>query len=296
MFGILAHITTTKEEIDSMNFTELKVKAYEIRKQTIIGVSKAGSGHPGGALSIAEILSVLYFDKMNIDPKKPAMPNRDRLVLSKGHAAPSYYGALALKEYFDVKEIENLRQIDSILQGHPDMKRIPGVDMSSGSLGQGLSAANGMALYAKTKGMSYHVYVIIGDGECQEGQVWEASMAAAHYKLDNVTAFIDLNGLQIDGCVKDIMNNASLIEKFKAFGWNTIEIDGNSVEEISKAIDEAKSFKSKPTAIFCNTVKGKGVSFMEGQCGWHGAAPNEEQTKIALKDIETSINQIKEVQ
>lgn len=278
-----------------MNFTELKVKAYEIRKQTIIGVSNAGSGHPGGALSIAEILSVLYFDKMNVDPKNPAAANRDRLVLSKGHAAPSYYGALALRGYFDVKEIKNLRQLGSILQGHPDMRKIPGVDMSSGSLGQGLSVANGMAIHAKTKGMDYHVYAILGDGECQEGQVWEAAMAAAHYKLDNVTAFVDINGLQIDGNVKDIMNNASLIEKFSAFGWNTIEIDGNSVEELSKAIDEAKSFKSKPTAIFCNTVKGKGISFMENQCSWHGAAPNKEQTEIAFKDIEKAINQIKEV-
>ncbi len=279
-----------------MTFNDLKIKAYEIRQQVIVGVSNAGSGHPGGSLSIPEILSVLYFDKMNIDPKHPEKADRDRFVLSKGHAAPGYYGALALRGFFDVSEIKNLRQIDSMLQGHPDMRKTPGVDMSSGSLGQGLSAANGMALYAKFKKLDYYVYVILGDGECQEGQVWEAAMTSAHYKLDNIIAFVDLNGLQIDGSVKDIMNNASLQEKFKAFNWNTIAIDGNDIEQISKAIDQAKQVKSKPTAIFCTTVKGKGVSFMENQCGWHGAAPNKEQTEIAMNDIAKSIANLKEVQ
>ncbi len=278
-----------------MNFNDLKIKAYEIRRQVIVGVSNAGSGHPGGSLSIADILSVLYFDKMNIDPKYPGKPDRDRLVLSKGHAAPAYYGALALRGFFDVTEIKNLRQITSMLQGHPDMRKTPGVDMSSGSLGQGLSAANGMALNSKHKKLDYCVYVILGDGECQEGQVWEAAMTSAHYNLNNIIAFIDLNGLQIDGSVKDIMNNASLIEKFKAFNWNTIEIDGNEVEQISDAIDTAKQSRVKPTAIFCNTVKGKGVSYMENQCGWHGAAPNKEQTEIAINEIEQALKQLKEV-
>lgn len=270
--------------------TILEQKAIEIRIKTVEGVYNAASGHPGGALSIADILSVLYFDKMNINPQKPGDPDRDRLVLSKGHAAPSYYGALSLKGYFDESEILNLRQINSFLQGHPDMKKTPGVDMSSGSLGQGLSAANGMALYAKRKNKSFWVYSILGDGEMQEGQVWEAIMTAAHYKLDNVIAFIDLNGLQIDGEVQQIMNNTPLQTKFNAFGWHTVVIDGHDVNAIAEAIDLAKSVKGQPTAILCNTIKGKGVSYMENQVSWHGTAPNEQQAKDAIEELKKELD------
>ena len=272
----------------------LKEKAIQIRIKTVEGVYNAQSGHPGGSLSIADILSVLYFEKMNIDPANPKDPDRDRLVLSKGHAAPSYYGALALRGYFSTDEIPKLRQVGSFLQGHPDMNKVPGVDMSSGSLGQGMSAANGMALFAKRKGKSYRVYVILGDGEMQEGQVWEAMMTAAHYKLDNLTALVDVNQLQIDGPVAEIMNDLPLEEKYKAFGWHTISIDGNDVEAIENAIDQAKTIKEKPTAILCHTIKGKGVPLMENQVGWHGSAPNKEQAEGAFAALDAQLAQLKE--
>lgn len=274
------------------NKTLLCQKAALIRKETIMAISTAGSGHPGGSLSIADILSVLYFDKMKIDPADPQKADRDRLVLSKGHAAPAYYAALALRGYFDLKELKKLRQIDSFLQGHPDMKKVPGVDMTSGSLGQGLSAANGMALAAKAAGQNYHIYCILGDGETQEGQIWEAAMTAAHYKLDHVIVFLDQNGLQIDGPVTTIMNNAPYEDKFIAFGWHVTTIDGHNVEEISAAIDEAKKIKGQPCLIICRTIKGKGVSFMEDKCEWHGTAPDEEQTKTACEALNWEINRM----
>ncbi len=277
-----------------MNALKLKEKAIQIRIKTVEGVYNAQSGHPGGSLSIADILSVLYFEKMNIDPANPKDPDRDRLVLSKGHAAPSYYGALALRGYFSTDEIAKLRQIDSFLQGHPDMKKVPGVDMSSGSLGQGLSAANGMALYAKRKGKLFRVYVILGDGEMQEGQVWEAMMTAAHYKLDNLTAFVDVNRLQIDGPVAEIMNDLPLEEKFASFGWHIISIDGNDVEAIASAVDQAKTIKDKPVAVLCHTVKGKGVPLMENQVSWHGVAPNKEQAEGAFAALEAQLAKLKE--
>ena len=272
----------------------LKEHAAQIRLGTITGVCHAGCGHPGGSLSIADILAVLYFDEMNIDPKKPEWADRDRFVLSKGHAAPSYYAALAYRGYFPVSELKNLRQIDSPLQGHPDMRKVTGVDMSTGSLGQGLSVANGMAIVSKRKNKAYRVYVIVGDGEMQEGQIWEAIMASAHYKLDNLTLFVDVNGLQIDGRVQDVMNNAPYESKFKAFGWHTICIDGHDIDAIRGAIAEAKSVKDQPTAIICSTVKGKGVCFMEDQVAWHGAAPKGEQADQALEELAQTLEGLKE--
>ncbi len=272
--------------MDKNTVEELKSKARIIRKDIIKMLTEAKSGHPGGSLSASEILTYLYFKEMNIDPNKPNMEGRDRFVLSKGHGAPVLYSALAEKGYFPKEELMNLRKTDSMLQGHPDMKGTPGVDMSTGSLGQGLSAANGMALAGKLDNKSYRVFVLIGDGELQEGQIWEGAMTAAHYKLDNVTAFIDNNGLQIDGFNKDVMNVEPIKEKWEAFGWHTITIDGHDFEEIEKAVEEAKNTKGKPTAIIAKTVKGKGVSFMENEAGWHGVAPNEEQSKQALKELE----------
>ncbi|MHB1393334.1 MAG: transketolase [Clostridia bacterium] len=270
---------------------QLKVKATQIRKGIITGVYCAGCGHPGGSLSIADILAVLYFHEMRIDPQNPKDESRDRLVLSKGHAAPAYYAALAERGYFAVSELKGLRQIDSILQGHPDMMKISGVDMSTGSLGQGLSAANGMALVAMRDKKDYRVFCILGDGETQEGQVWEAIMTSAHYKLDNLIAFVDQNGLQIDGPVSQVMNNAPYEPKFQAFDWNTITIDGNDIAQIIDAIRSAKQVKGKPTAIICKTVKGKGVSYMENQVGWHGAAPNKEQMETALAELDSVIKE-----
>ncbi|MCR1899397.1 transketolase [Irregularibacter muris] len=268
---------------------ELKIKAARIRRGAIMGVSSAGSGHPGGSLSIADILAVLYFHEMKTDIHNPKDESRDRLVLSKGHAAPAYYAALAERGYFNVAELEKLRQIDSMLQGHPDMVKIRGVDMSTGSLGQGLSAANGMALVLKRKKKDSHVFCILGDGEMQEGQIWEAIMTSAHYKLDNLTVFVDKNSLQIDGVVSEIMNNTPYEAKFEAFGWNTITIDGNDITQIIDGINLAKKVKGKPTVIICETIKGKGVSYMENQVGWHGAAPNKEQAKVALSEIDAII-------
>lgn len=271
---------------------ELQKIAYKIRRDAIDAVYSAASGHPGGSLSIAEILAYLYFEEMNIDPKNPGKPDRDRFVLSKGHAAPGLYAALAERGYFPVEELKTLRQIDSVLQGHPDMKHIPGVDMSTGSLGLGISAACGMALAAKRMKQDWRVWTIVGDGESEEGQVWEAAMFAAHYKLDNLCAFIDWNGLQIDGAVKDVMNPTPLDEKFKAFGWHVIMIDAHDLAAIDAAVKEAKATKGQPTAIIAKSVKGKGVSYMENAVNWHGAAPKQEQYEIAVKELDAKIAEL----
>ncbi len=259
--------------------------ANEIRKGALTAVYSAGAGHPGGSLSIADLLSYLYFEEMNVDPKNPKNPDRDRLVLSKGHTCPALYAALALKGFFPVEDLKTFRHKDSYLQGHPDMKHIPGVDMSSGSLGQGISAACGMALSGKISEKRYRVWTILGDGESEEGQVWEAAMFAAHYNLNNLCAFVDFNGLQIDGPVTEVMNPTPLDEKFKAFGWNVMVIDGHDFEQIEAAVKAAKS-SDKPMAVIMKTVKGKGVSYMENKCEWHGSAPKTEQYEIGMKDLE----------
>lgn len=271
---------------------ELLRTAYEIRKGAIKAVYGAASGHPGGSLSIAEILAYLYFEEMNIDPADPKKEDRDRFVLSKGHAAPGLYAALALRGFFPAEELDNLRQIDSILQGHPDMKHIPGIDMSTGSLGLGISAACGMALAAKYRKQDYRVWSIIGDGESEEGQVWEAAMFAAHYKLDNLAIFVDWNGLQIDGAVSDVMNPTPLDEKFRAFGWNVISIDAHDLNSIEAAAELAKATKGKPTAIIAKSVKGKGVSYMENEVSWHGAAPKTEQYEIAVAELDAKLAEL----
>ena len=263
----------------------LKKAATQIRLDILRGVHAASSGHPGGSLSIADILAYLYFEKMNVDPKNPKDENRDRLVLSKGHTAPALYAALAAKGFFDPAEIDRFRQVDSFLQGHPDMKGTPGVDISTGSLGLGISAACGMALAAKINGKSYRTYAIVGDGESEEGQVWEASMFAAHYKLDNLCIVLDLNGLQIDGPITEVMNPTPHDKKLEAFGFHVISIDGHDFNAIEAAFNEAKTVKGKPTAIVAKTVKGKGVSFMENKVNWHGAAPNDEQCAEAIAEL-----------
>ncbi len=257
----------------------------EIRKNIIEMIYHAKSGHPGGSLSITDILTVLYFKEMNIDIENPKMENRDRFVLSKGHAAPALYSVLMEKGFIDKKLITELRKFGSPLQGHPDLKKLDSIEMSTGSLGQGLSAANGMALSAKMFNKSYRVYTIMGDGELQEGQCYEAAMAAAHYNLDNLVAFIDANGLQIDGEVVKVMNLISIKDKFSSFGWNVLEINGHDFDEIISALKIARETKGKPTAIVCKTAKGKGVSFMENQAGWHGKAPNKEEYELAMKEL-----------
>lgn len=267
----------------------LKEKALNIRLGALEGIYSASSGHPGGSLAIADILSYLYFSEMNMNPENPADPDRDRLVLSKGHTAPALYAALAEKGYFDKSLLSTLRKFGSILQGHPDMKHIPGIDMSTGSLGQGFSAANGIALAGKIDKKDYRVYAILGDGESEEGQIWEAAMFGAHYKLDNLCAIVDNNGLQIDGKVTEVMNPTPLDEKFLAFGWNVYTIDGHNFDEIADALEKAKTVKGKPTAIIANCVKGKGVSFMENQVGWHGSAPNKEQYEQAIAELKASV-------
>jgi len=264
---------------------ELQNYANKIRKGIIDAVYSANSGHPGGSLSIAEILAVLYFNQMNIDEKNPKAKGRDRLVLSKGHTSPALYSALALRGFFDIEELKKFRNINSNLQGHPDMKKVPGVDCSTGSLGQGLSIANGMALASKMDSEGIRVYCICGDGEIQEGQIWEAAMTAAHYKLDNLCVIIDNNNLQIDGKVSEVMSVYPIDEKFKSFGFEVINVDGHNIPELISAFEKAKKTKGKPTAIVANTVKGKGVSFMENNAGWHGKAPNEEQYKLAIQDL-----------
>ena len=271
--------------MDKITEKQLKLTACKVRMGIIEGVHAAKSGHPGGSLSIADVLTYLYFNKMNIDPKNPDMPNRDRMVLSKGHAAPAIYSVLANRGYFDTEVLKTLRHVGSILQGHPDKKHIPGVDMSSGSLGQGISAATGMALSAKHFGDDYRVYTIVGDGESEEGQVWEAAMFASAKKLNNLTAFIDVNGLQIDGTVEEVNNPLPLDEKFLAFGWNVIVINGHDFAQIENAVLAAENVTDKPTAIIMKTVKGKDVSFMENNVGWHGAAPNDEQYETAMAEL-----------
>ena len=257
-----------------------------IRKEIVTMIHGAKSGHPGGSLSAVEILTALYFDEMNIDPTNPKMEDRDRFVLSKGHAAPVLYATLAERGFFDKKELAGFRKFGAMLQGHPDMNKVPGVDMSTGSLGQGFSAACGMALAAKLEQKDYRVYAVCGDGEIQEGQIWEAAMFAGHRKLDNLCLIVDNNGLQIDGRVGEICSPYPIAEKFAAFGFHTIEVDGHDFEALAAAFDEAKQTKGKPTAIIAKTIKGKGVSFMSDNVAWHGAAPNEDQYKTAVADIE----------
>lgn len=264
---------------------ELENKAKEVRKGIIEAVYSANSGHPGGALSCADILTVLYFNEMNIDPKKPNDINRDRFILSKGHASPALYSVLANKGYFPVENLKTFRKIDSILQGHPDMTKVPGVDMTTGSLGQGLSAANGMALNAKLKNKNYRVYCLVGDGEIEEGQIWEAAMTAVHYKLDNMCLIVDNNNLQIDGTIDDVMSPYPIDKKFKAFGFEVININGHDIDEILKAFEVSKNIKGKPTVIVAKTIKGKGISYMENQVGWHGKAPNKEEYELAIKEL-----------
>ena len=272
-----------------MNNKELEIKAYNIRKNAVTAVYSASSGHPGGSLSSADLMAVLYFDEMNVDPKNPKMEDRDRFVLSKGHCSPALYGTLAEAGFFDKEELKTFRHIDSRLQGHPDMKHIPGVDMSTGSLGLGISAACGMALSAKAYKKDYRVYALLGDGEIEEGQVWEAAMYASHYKLDNLCIFVDLNGLQIDGSTAEVMNSSPLDKKFEAFGWNTLTIDGHNYDEIKKALRYARGTKGKPTAVIMKTVKGKGVSYMENSVKWHGVAPNEEEYEKAISELDAHI-------
>ena len=259
--------------------------ANVIRKDIVSMICKSKSGHPGGSLSAVEILTALYFDQMNIDPTNPKMEDRDRFVLSKGHAAPALYATLSERGYFDKEELNHLRQIGSMLQGHPDMKKIPGVEMSTGSLGQGFSVACGMAMAAKLDNAPWNVYALLGDGEVQEGIIREAAMSAAHYKLDNMIAFLDYNGLQIDGDVESVMNINPIEDKFKTFGWNVITIDGHDFDQIFAALDMAKDTVDKPTMIIAKTIKGKGVSFMENQASWHGSAPSEEQLQQALSEL-----------
>ncbi|MBC3798125.1 transketolase [Acetobacterium tundrae] len=265
----------------------LEETAREIRKDIVKMIGKANSGHPGGSLSSVEILTLLYFEEMNVDEKNPRAEDRDRFVLSKGHAAPLLYATLAAKGFFPKEELQNLRQLGSILQGHPDMNKVPGVDMSTGSLGQGISAATGMALGGKIDKKDYKVYVLLGDGELEEGLVWEAAMAASHYRLNNLIAFVDNNNLQIDGAICDVMSPYPIDEKFKAFGWNVIMVEnGHDFDELRKAIEVAKKSEDKPTVIVCKTIKGKGVSFMENNAGWHGKGPNAEQVQQALAELE----------
>ncbi|MDE6314149.1 MAG: transketolase [Lachnospiraceae bacterium] len=269
-----------------MNKLELQKTANEIRKGIITAVYSAKSGHPGGSLSAADIFTYLYFEEMNVDPKNPEDKNRDRFVLSKGHVAPGLYATLAHKGFFPVEDLKTLRHVGSYLQGHPDKKHIPGVDMSSGSLGQGISAAVGMALSAKLSGDSYRTYTLLGDGEIQEGQVWEAAMFAGARKLDNLVVIVDNNGLQIDGAIEDVCSPYPIDEKFKAFNFNVVNVDAHNFDDLDKAFKAARECKGMPTAIIAKSIKGKGVTFMENQASWHGAAPNEEQYKIAMADLE----------
>ncbi len=270
-----------------MNKLELQKVANEIRKGIVTGVHSAKAGHPGGSLSAADLFTYLYFEEMNIDPKNPKKQDRDRFVLSKGHTAPGLYSTLAQRGYFPTEDLKTLRKVGSYLQGHPDMKHIPGIDMSSGSLGQGISAAVGMALSAKISNESYHVYTLLGDGEIQEGQVWEAAMFAGANHLDNLTVIVDNNGLQIDGSVEEVCSPYPIDKKFEAFNFYTICLeDGNDFDQIRAAFEEAKTVKEKPVAIIAKTVKGKGVSFMENQVSWHGKAPNDEEYEIAMAELE----------
>lgn len=278
--------------MDKKRATELAIIANRVRKHALTGIYNAQSGHPGGSLSVADVLTYLYFDVMNIDPKNPKMADRDRFVLSKGHTAPALYATLAERGFFPVEDVYTLRKCDSYMQGHPDMKHIPGVDMSTGSLGQGVSVAGGMALSAKLDNKDYRVYSVLGDGELEEGQVWEQAMFAPHYKLDNFTIFVDFNGLQIDGDVTKVMNPTPIDKKFEAFGWNVITCNAHDFNELEAAVNAAKACKGKPTAVIMNSVKGKNVSFMENEAGWHGAAPKEEQFNQAIAELDEKIAEL----
>ena len=269
-----------------MNKLELMKIANEVRKGAVTAVYNAKSGHPGGSLSAADIYAYLFFEEMNIDPKEPKKADRDRFVLSKGHTAPGYYAALAHRGFFPVEDLTTLRKVGSYLQGHPDMKHIPGVDMSSGSLGQGISAAVGMALSAKLSNEDYRVYTLLGDGEIQEGQVWEAAMLASHRKLDNLVVIVDNNGLQIDGAIDEVCSPYPIDKKFEAFNFHVINVDGHDFDALDPAFKEARETKGQPTAIIAKTIKGKNVSFMENQASWHGSAPNAEQYAVAMADLE----------
>lgn len=270
-----------------MDTLDLQRMAVEVRKGIVTGVHSAKAGHPGGSLSAADVFTYLYFQEMKIDPKHPKNPDRDRFVLSKGHTAPGLYSALANRGYFPVEDLKTLRHMDSYLQGHPDMKHIPGVDMSSGSLGQGISAAVGMALSAKMNEKDYRVYTLLGDGEIQEGQVWEAAMFAGHRKLDNLVVIVDNNGLQIDGKIEEVCSPYPIDQKFRAFQFHVISVaDGNDFEQLKSAFDEARTVKERPTAIILKTIKGKGVSYMENSAGWHGKAPNDVEYEKAMKELE----------
>lgn len=268
-----------------MEIKELEIKANEIRKSIVEEVFRAKSGHPGGSLSIADIMAVLYFSELNIDENNPKWDKRDRFVLSKGHCSPALYAALAERGFFEKEKLKEFRNINSLMQGHPDMNKVPGVDMTTGSLGQGLSVANGMAISAKLDNKDYRVYCLLGDGEIEEGQVWEAAMTSNKYKLDNLCVIVDNNNLQIDGTIEEVMSSYPIDEKFKSFGFNVININGNNIEEILKAFKEARKVKERPTCIVAKTIKGKGVSFMENKVEWHGKAPNEEQYNIAISEL-----------
>lgn len=275
--------------LEEKEIAELRQKARKVREDIIEEVYRAKSGHPGGSLSVADILTVLYFKEMNIKPENPNWEERDRLVLSKGHCSPALYSCLANRGYFPVEDLKTFRNIGSYLQGHPDKNKVPGVDMTTGSLGQGLSCANGMAIAGKMNQKDYRVYCILGDGEIEEGQVWEAVMAASHYKLDNLCIVVDNNNLQIDGTIEEVMSSYPIDEKFRSFGFQVINIDGHDIDEISKAFEVARNVKEKPTCIIAKTIKGKGVDFMENQAGWHGKAPNEEQYNQAIAGFKGGI-------
>ena len=278
--------------MNSTDTNQLKILAAKARRGAIVGTFNAKSGHPGGSLSAADIFTYLYFKEMNVDPSNPSWADRDRFVLSKGHCCPSLYSVLALKGFFDMSELEKLRHVGAMLQGHPDMKGTPGIDMSTGSLGQGISAACGMALCAKIDNKDYRVYTVLGDGECEEGEVWEAAMFAAHKGLDNLVVFVDCNGLQIDGSTAQVGGVEPLDKKFESFGFNVLKIDGHDFDQIEEALNNARATKGVPTAIIAKTVKGKGVSFMENQVGWHGKAPNAEEYEIALNELDEQIKEL----
>ncbi len=278
--------------MNSTDTNQMKLLAAKARRGAIVGTFNAKSGHPGGSLSAADIFTYLYFKEMNVDPENPQWADRDRFVLSKGHCCPSLYAVLALKGFFPMSELEKLRHVGAMLQGHPDMKGTPGIDMSTGSLGQGISAACGMALCAKIDNKDYRVYTVLGDGECEEGQVWEAAMFAAHKGLDNLVVFVDWNGLQIDGTTAQVGGVEPIDKKFESFGFNVLTIDGHNFDEIEEALNNARNTKGMPTAIIAKTVKGKGVSFMENEVGWHGKATNAEEYEIALKELDAQIKEL----
>lgn len=278
--------------MDAKRKTELAIIANKVRKSALTGVYCAKSGHPGGSLSIADLLAYLYMEVMRVNPENPKMPDRDRFVLSKGHTCPALYGILAYKGFFPEEDIKTLRRVDSYLQGHPDMNKVPGVDMSTGSLGQGISAAGGMALAAKLDKKDFRVYAVLGDGELEEGQVWEQAMFAAHYKLDNLTIFVDNNGLQIDGNIDEVMSPNPIDKKFESFGWNVVLADAHDFDSLENAVKIAKTTKGKPTAVIMKSVKGKNVSFMENNAGWHGSAPNEEQYNLAIAELDERIKEL----